>query len=88
MSANCNCLSCQMQGLIAAEVERRRDKVEAAEVLKVATDLIAMALYGMSPPERAAASLEAGMAVAIKLRQMDAQTVTPQPTHQPEARVQ
>lgn len=83
----CNCLSCQTKSLLAEEVARRGDQLEAEEIIAVGVDLIALAMSVMSADQRRSAAAEAGAALSLRLAMIDAKGVA-QPTHQPEARVQ
>ncbi|WP_428029773.1 hypothetical protein [Ancylobacter sp.] len=88
MADACNCLTCQAEKIIAAEVDPRGAKIEAMEIISLAVDLLASALSGLSVNKRVLLSIVISKALSERLTAMDAQAGGIVPTHEPEARVQ
>ena len=88
MADACNCLQCQADKMIAAEVERRTEKIDCNEIVSLAVHLLSIGMAGLSAEHRRAMSLTAGMALSARLKELDALAGGIVPTHEPEARVQ
>lgn len=89
MADACNCLQCQADKMIAAEVERRAAKIDCTEIVSLAVHLLSAGMAGLTADQRRVMSLSAGMALAARLKEIDAITAGGiAPTHEPEARVQ
>ncbi|MGA0564134.1 hypothetical protein ACO2RV_16945 [Ancylobacter sp. VNQ12] len=87
MADACKCLTCQVEAMLTAEVARRGSLIESTEIVSLAVDLLASAMHGMNQEQRAFIALTTSVTLSTRLKMMDA-AGAPQPTHQPEARVQ
>ncbi len=71
MSETCNCLTCQTERMIRAEVERRGQKLGGAEIIALAIDLLASAMSGMSEETRTFTAKAISLALSAKLDMLD-----------------
>ena len=88
MADACNCLQCQVDNLIAADVAKRGAKIDCTEIVSLAVHLLSVGMAGLDATERRLMSLSAGLALSTRLKALDAQAGGIVPTHEPEARVQ
>lgn len=88
MSATCNCLTCQTERMIEAEVQRRGQKLDGTEVIALAIDLLASAMSGMSGEMRSFTAKAISLALSAKLDRLDSGMAGDGRIERREARVQ
>lgn len=89
MADACNCLQCQVDKMIDVEVKARGARIDCTEIVGLAVHLLSAGMAWLNAEQRRLMSLSAGMALAARLKDIDAITADGiAPTHKPEARVQ